>query len=251
MTSVNECTCKGFKRSPKCRLHGNDVPEGKTLLTWNCPCKDVHVKPVHAHFHGGGSAWLCLECGAQMSGKKLPPAELQAVIEFAKFLEETNQPKEKKTMEISVTVTGTTPLEVAEKLSNAAKVWGSKPAAAAARTTRPAKPAAAPAPVIEEPLDEILDEPLDGAEELLDEPLDGADFNTPAPAAAAKPAAGKGKKKLTEKDINEAAIAYAGRHNADKKGRARAFAVLEKFGVKSVLELKPEQYESVIAALSK
>jgi hypothetical protein len=52
-------------------------------------------------------------------------------------------------------------------------------------------------------------------------------------------------KKATSEDVNAAAMAHA-----KINGRAKTLAILtKKFKVKSVLELKPDQYDSVISAL--
>lgn len=61
----------------------------------------------------------------------------------------------------------------------------------------------------------------------------------------AKPAKGA-PKKYTDKDVNQAAI----KHAKANGGKAKTLKILEKkFGVKSILELKPTQYGQVIAAL--
>ncbi len=86
---------------------------------------------------------------------------------------------------------------------------------------------AAPAEVVEEQLD------LGSTEETMD--FTG-EVEEPAKEAKAK--------KLTDKDVNDACMAFA-----KANGKAKTMAILAKFKVKSILELKPETYGKVIAAL--
>lgn len=71
------------------------------------------------------------------------------------------------------------------------------------------------------------------------------DADTDSEAEVEEPAKPAKKAKLTDKQVNEAAMKHAKKH-----GRPATLKILEKkFKVKSILELKPEQYAQVIAAL--
>ncbi len=106
---------------------------------------------------------------------------------------------------------------------------------------------AAPVEVVDEDLIDSDDEPT---EAVADED-DGVGFDVeddeameeiadePAPKKSAAP------KKLTDKDVNTAAMKHAKAH-----GRPKTLAILKKqFKVQSVLELKPEMYAKAISAL--
>ena len=110
-------------------------------------------------------------------------------------------------------------------------------AEADAYTTTEATPTkkrkAAPPVEVEEPIDEETEtlEATDEDESFLEE-------ETPPPKKSAK--------KLTEKDVNTAAMKHAKAHT--KKETMKILT--GKFKVKSILELKPEQYATVIKALA-
>lgn len=154
---------------------------------------------------------------------------------------------------IQVTITGRTPEEICKNMTAAAKAWAWKAASSTSTasgseemtvTATPApkktKKAAAPA-VVEEQMDEMA--ALGETETTEDESSEmgfDADEVEEMPAPKAKKAA-----KLTDKDVNAAAMAHAKIH-----GRPMTLKILSgKFKVKSILELKPEQYAQVIAAL--
>lgn len=42
-----------------------------------------HVRPVHLNRGSSGSLWLCLNCGVQLSGKRVSPVELNALLTIA------------------------------------------------------------------------------------------------------------------------------------------------------------------------
>lgn len=144
-------------------------------------------------------------------------------------------------MELSVTFTGTN-LEAVQK--QAAAFAGvqptTKPAAAAPAKTALAKAATTKkaAPVETEDDDTTLD--------LPDDVEDGSDFDLGADEEIEAPKSKKAAApKVTDKEVNAAAKAHAGTH-----GRAATLAILKKqFKVQSILELKPDQYASVIKAL--
>lgn len=100
---------------------------------------------------------------------------------------------------------------------------------AAAGKTRKTKP---PVEVEEEEVEETFEQETEVEEE---------GFLEEAPVAASKKAS-----KLTDKDVNNAAMAFA-----KKNGRPAVLEILsKKFKVKSILELKPEQYAVVVKALA-
>lgn len=140
-------------------------------------------------------------------------------------------------MIIEVKVAGATPAEVLTKLNAAVATWTKTGATAPAKTT---KKVAAP---IEETEDEELS--LDANDELADDMAfdDVPEYDEEVEEPAPKKTAAKAKK-LTEKDVNAAALAFS-----KAKGRPAAMKVLAKYKVKSILELKPEQYAKVIADL--
>jgi len=111
-------------------------------------------------------------------------------------------------------------------------------------TTPPKTKKAAP---VEEPeeidADELSDE-LEAAEETTDD-ADEMGFDEEAEQEAPKKSAKAKTAKLTEKDVNTAALAHARKHT-----RPKTLALLKsKFKVSSISELKPEQYSKVIEAL--
>lgn len=105
------------------------------------------------------------------------------------------------------------------------------------KTTKPvAKKAAA---VVEESEDLLMD-----TEEMDELGFDGGEAEELEEKPKAKKEAPA--KKLTDKDVNAAALAHA-----KENGRPATLAILnKKFKVKSILELKPEQYGAVITALA-
>lgn len=84
------------------------------------------------------------------------------------------------------------------------------------------------------------DAATEDAEEILDEDVIEDEIVEEKPKAkkAAAP-------KLTEKDVNAAAMKHA-----KKYGRTETEGILKKFKVKSILELKADQYAAVIKALA-
>lgn len=140
-------------------------------------------------------------------------------------------------LEIQVTLKGKS---VQELLAQAqAFIDADAPVALAGATTgKRSKKAAAPKE--DETLDTILDEVAD--ETATDEELPGFDDEESGEELEEKPA--KKSAKITDKDVNTAAMKHAGKH-----GRPATKAVLAKFKVKSILELKPEQYAKVVQAL--
>lgn len=90
-------------------------------------------------------------------------------------------------------------------------------------------------------LEDVEDAMLAGAEETLEDEEIGFDAEPEEKPKARKAA------KITEKDLNEALKAFA-----TANGRPKTLQVLEKkFKVKSILELKPDQYPAVLAAFKK
>lgn len=144
---------------------------------------------------------------------------------------------------ITLTVTGATLEQAVNRMREHVEEFDAKTASAG--PSKPAKKKAKPAPVeeLDEEIEvEELDEEIEDDVEELDEEIEDED-DKPAPKAKAKAPAKAAK--LTEKDVNAAAIAHA-----KKNGRKATLTVLlKKFKVKSILELKPDQYASAIAAL--
>lgn len=109
-----------------------------------------------------------------------------------------------------------------------------------AKPTRSRKQAAPttselPDETLDEVAEETVEESFDSLEDVSEETIE----ETPAKTAKKKTT------KLTEKDVNEQAMAHA-----KKFGRPKTLEILnKKFKVKSILELKPEQYAAVILAL--
>jgi hypothetical protein len=104
-------------------------------------------------------------------------------------------------------------------------------------TAKPATKKAAP-PVVETEDEDLMGDTEEsedaGFDDLADEE---AEVEQPKKSAKAP--------KVTDKEVNAAAMAHAKKH-----GRPKTLAILEKkFGVKSVLELKADQYSKVIEAL--
>lgn len=142
--------------------------------------------------------------------------------------------------QLSVTITGknigelaASAMAFAQSTQTATKL-GATPAA----TTTKKKAASAP---VEETLDDgLLDEtPIEAADgDDAIESFDDLPEETPAPAAT------KGKK-ITEKEVNQAALAHSKTHT-----RPKTLELLNKhFKVKSISELKPEQYAKVLTVL--
>ena len=91
------------------------------------------------------------------------------------------------------------------------------------------------APVAE---DLALDEVLETTEAIEDDFLADEVEEKPAPKKAKEV-------KLTDKDVNAACMAHA-----KVNGRPKTMDILtKKFKVKSILELKPDQYQAVVTAL--
>lgn len=145
-------------------------------------------------------------------------------------------------MELSVTFTGTN-LEAVQKQAAAfagvQTITGATPkieVTKAALKNATTKKAAAP----------VVEDEDDASLELPGDVEDGSDFDLGADEEIEAPVKKKAAApKLTEKEVNAAAKAHAGTH-----GRAATLAILKKqFKVQSILELKPDQYASVIKAL--
>jgi hypothetical protein len=139
------------------------------------------------------------------------------------------------TFEIAVTLKGSNLQDVLAQAQALIDAEGkTAPTATAGKRTRKAAPVAEPEADSEELL--AMDEETDAAEES--EEL-GFDEETEVEEPPKK------SKKLTDKDVNAAAMAHAKKH-----GRPKTLALLEKkFKVKSILELKADQYPAVVAAL--
>lgn len=141
--------------------------------------------------------------------------------------------------EIQVTVRGTTHAEISKNLNAAAAAF----AAANAPGTTTGRTSTKRAAPQQEPQEDNTD--LDGLDASPEETteVDETTFDE-MPEEIAPPKA-KAKTKLTDKDVNNAAMAYAKKH-----GKPATMKILTgKFKVKSILELKPEQYQTVITAL--
>lgn len=99
-------------------------------------------------------------------------------------------------------------------------------------TTAPTtKKKAAPAPEVEDSFDDAAE-----TEETETENFGAEEAEEAAPAKKAK--------KITSKDVNEAAIQHA-----TANGRPATLKVLAKFKVKSILELEEKDFAKVIKAL--
>lgn len=105
-----------------------------------------------------------------------------------------------------------------------------------------AKPKAAAAPEMD---DEETTEDA-GFTDTEEETNEGLSFDSQDDEEITPPKkAAKKAPKITDKDINSACLAHAKAH-----GRPKTLAILsKKFGVKSILELKTEQYADVLKAL--
>ena len=137
---------------------------------------------------------------------------------------------------INLTLSGKTFADVHAKAVALSKELEKFKATTGGKTAKPAK-------VVEEDettfgSDEIEDDTsFDTPEEMLGDDA-GEDETQTKPAKTTKV-------KLTDKEVNAAAMAHA-RQN----GRPATLKILEKkFKVKSILELKPEQYAAVVKAL--
>ncbi len=143
---------------------------------------------------------------------------------------------------ITMTVTGDTYQDVAAKMVEIGSKLG------AAQTTPPINEA----PVKRTRAPKVVDEaPAEvGAVEVDEAPAEvesDDNFETPAeePAPAKKAKTTK-VKEFTLDDIRAGFKAYAAEHSREK-----ALALLPKFKVKSILDLKPAQYNEVMAILNK
>lgn len=145
---------------------------------------------------------------------------------------------------VTILLTGATIGELAAKaMTFAQDVQGGVKIGKA--TTTKTKKTAAP---VEEPEDIEIDdadlEASDDVEETTDE-TDEMAFDEDEVEEAPKKSAKTKAAKLTEKDVNTAALAHAKKHT-----RPKTLALLKKqFKVGSISELKPDQYGEVIKAL--
>lgn len=215
------------------------------------------------HFHTGKQPhlWACIKCKdyAPKPHPFLREDEIRGLIFFAyacreEFFNKTNAPLvvqltnlEGGKMEITVSIKAKTAAELPAELRKAAdalekeKGPGAKPA-----KTRKADPVE---------IEEIMEASSEEAEESLGEDeettevaeeqmgFDDMEAEDEVEEKPAKPA--KGAKKFTDKDVNEAALAHAKKH----KRKATLEVLQKKFKVKSISELKPDQYGAAIAAL--
>ena len=108
----------------------------------------------------------------------------------------------------------------------------------------------AAAPVVDEETEELDmignddDEETTTTDEEIEMSFDDVEEEVETPAPKAKATKGNGASKLTSKDVNDAALKFAKKHD-----RKKTLAVLAKFKVKSIQELTPAQYADVIKAL--
>lgn len=150
---------------------------------------------------------------------------------------------------VSVTITGKTYAEVVRQAGTLAGTMGQEITGTVEEMT-PAKRGRKPknAPVEDTETMDMADD--SDADDLAAEPantpsydemsFDDEEVEEEKPKAKTKKAV-----KFTEKDVNEACKAHAKEH-----GKAATLKILNgKFKVKSILELKPEQYAQVIAAM--
>lgn len=158
--------------------------------------------------------------------------------------------------QLSVTITGANLnalIEGATKFINANSGTGNVKTEAATKAPAQATPKAASkkvaAPVVDEDETDLLSED-DESNNLgdLDDSTsdDGLNFDSEdeAEEIEEQPKAKKAPK-VTEKDVNAAAMAHAKKHK-----KINTLALLQKkFKVKSIMELKPDQYAAAIAAL--
>jgi hypothetical protein len=202
-----------------------------------------HARPVHFNRGRHGHIWACIACGRQIAGRPIPRDELEALIEFFKFLDQ--QPRDERkgskmeTEKIQVTVSGENRVELAARLRAFADNLDGKPAGKNGKVT--GKTAKA----------ESFDED-DAAEEAevdadFDDSADeGEDFDGDADEPAPKK---KKAKKLTVADVNAACKAYA--TSLGKTGFAKTKARLKKkFGTESISELDEEQWPLVIKLMA-
>lgn len=230
----------------------------------------MHSHPVHFNRGRHGSVWICISCGKQLMGPKLPDDEREALTVFAELF--SNEMKARKgitavrqeeiQMEgIQLTFSfkeGTPPTDMAAKLRFHAGLLEGMPAkTAASRKNTDAPVKAAPEPEIED-------------EESEDEDFAPAAKKTKAKAAAAsfddedeeteavesedeeeveeapkKKTAAKAKK-VTLDDANDACKAHA----AENGLKATKALLKKKFGTDTLSEVKPDKYAAVVAAMA-
>ncbi len=150
-------------------------------------------------------------------------------------------------LNLSITITGKNPAELAAKALATAKALGA--AAENTRTNAAPKGKISPkAAAAADDADDLIDDELptetddDEAQDFMADDDAGEEIDDePAPVKTK----GTKAKKLTEKDVNEALMKHAKKTGDRKKTLA---ILVKKFKVKSVLDLKPEQYAEVIAA---
>lgn len=242
-------------------------------------CTGKHQRPVHFNRGKHGHLWLCIACGKQLSGPKIPDDECEALSIYANYLVgngkdlrgakpqtalEANGDQMENTLQITLNFkSGTTPDIIAAQLRMQAGIFeGMSPKEAASRTNTdgekaPAKAASKKAAPVVEPVDTDDDEDFapkkstkkaaaasfddDDAEETEAVTEDEEeDFTTPP-----KKTAEAKKPKLTVDMVNDAC-----KTKAKETDRETVLKILKKFKVKSVSELKPEQYGAVIEAMT-
>lgn len=144
--------------------------------------------------------------------------------------------------EIQVTLKGATLTEIATQARLLADLAGGTTEAAAPVTKRGRK-AKTETTAVEvndysfDSSDEETTEDVETTESFDEVETDEVVEETPKKRAKAK--------KLTDADVNDAAMAHAKKH-----GREKTLKVLKKFGVKSILELDQDQYAEVVKALA-
>jgi hypothetical protein len=142
--------------------------------------------------------------------------------------------------EIQVTLKGATLTDIATQALNlAAMVQGASTPVKVTKTTKAVKTSAVE-------VDETLLASDEEETDLLsdDDTTLMADEEAVEEVEAVVTKKAKAAKKLTEVDVNAAAVAHAKTH-----GKKETFKILGKFNVKSILELAEKDYAKVIKAL--
>lgn len=138
--------------------------------------------------------------------------------------------------EIAVTLKGGT---IAEVLQQAQSLIDAEGTVTTIGPTTTGKRGRKAAPVADT---DLLADDSDAGEQLE---LGGDDTETEVDSFLEEPPKETKTKKLTDKDVNTAAMAHAKKH-----GKPATMKILNgKFKIKSILELKPTQYAEVIKAL--
>lgn len=222
-----------------------------------CREKGTHARPVHLNRGRHGHIWLCLECGKQLAGPKLPEEEIKALGEFFTYATEkaaqderakqTQEVKGEMDMKLEIGVIAgaeskqflvdlTKQIDRLEKLSGGKSL--NEKALASAQADDEDEADAPEAADAEDEDDGFQAKPAKKKTALDEEEEDEA----PAPAPKKKA------KKITLDDVNDACKARA--KAGGKKGRAEVLAILKKkFKTETISDISDDKYQAVIDAM--